>query len=212
MKKLLSVILLIALVVSASAAALAAGYSEYGLHYSVPSEWRDAIKDIYLGDDRVEACNPSPLYTPLSFVSIVRGDKGDRVRGIQEMLISRGYLDGSADGDFGPKTESALKAYQQAMGLPVTGECDYDTYRSLDDDMQSKATEPKLTPKPTSTPEPVVEEPAVYDYIYNKNTKKFHEIGCASVDQMKDKNKGYFSGDRQELINRGYKPCKNCDP
>lgn len=49
-------------------------------------------------------------------------------------------------------------------------------------------------------------------YIYNKNTKKFHRVGCYSVKQMKESNKGYFEGERSELIERGYSPCKNCNP
>ena len=51
-----------------------------------------------------------------------------------------------------------------------------------------------------------------YDYIANKNTKKFHYPYCNSVDQMKESNKWYFSGSRDELIEKGYKPCKNCNP
>lgn len=49
-------------------------------------------------------------------------------------------------------------------------------------------------------------------YIYNKNTKKFHRVGCYSVEQMKESNKGYFEGDRSDLIQKGYSPCKNCNP
>lgn len=49
-------------------------------------------------------------------------------------------------------------------------------------------------------------------YVANRNTKKFHYTYCNSVKQMKEKNKVYFDGDRQELINKGYVPCKNCNP
>lgn len=52
----------------------------------------------------------------------------------------------------------------------------------------------------------------VSDYILNTNTKRFHYPYCGSVDQMKDKNKEYYSGDREELLFRGYKPCGNCNP
>lgn len=51
-----------------------------------------------------------------------------------------------------------------------------------------------------------------YDYILNKNTDKFHYTWCYSVDQMKEKNKVYFTGTRQEVINKGYSPCGNCNP
>jgi len=50
------------------------------------------------------------------------------------------------------------------------------------------------------------------DYILNTNTKKFHKPGCRSVNQMKDKNKKYYTGTRDEVIDMGYDPCKNCNP
>lgn len=49
-------------------------------------------------------------------------------------------------------------------------------------------------------------------YIANKNTMKFHYPDCDSVKQMKESNKYYFEGDRQELIDQGYVPCANCQP
>ena len=49
-------------------------------------------------------------------------------------------------------------------------------------------------------------------YIYNKNTKKFHREDCYSVDQMKESNKGYYNGSREELISQGFSACKNCNP
>lgn len=51
-----------------------------------------------------------------------------------------------------------------------------------------------------------------YTYILNTNTHKFHYPSCGSVKQMKDKNKKEFTGDRQELIDQGYDPCKKCNP
>ena len=49
-------------------------------------------------------------------------------------------------------------------------------------------------------------------YIANISTHKFHRPDCASVMKMKEKNKWYFTGTREELIELGYSPCKNCDP
>ncbi|HEY4172656.1 MAG TPA: peptidoglycan-binding domain-containing protein [Rhodopila sp.] len=43
------------------------------------------------------------------------------VRSTQSELIRLGYLRGSADGFSGPKTRSAISAYEQANGLPVDG-------------------------------------------------------------------------------------------
>lgn len=49
-------------------------------------------------------------------------------------------------------------------------------------------------------------------YVLNTNTKKFHRLGCSSVKQMKDSNKQYSSESREQIISRGYDPCKRCNP
>ena len=49
-------------------------------------------------------------------------------------------------------------------------------------------------------------------YILNKNTKKIHLPSCYSVDQMKESNKKYYTGDIEDLIDQGYSRCKNCNP
>ena len=41
------------------------------------------------------------------------GDRGAGVKALQEKLIKDGYLDGNADGIYGPKTDAAYKASQQ---------------------------------------------------------------------------------------------------
>ena len=49
-------------------------------------------------------------------------------------------------------------------------------------------------------------------YILNKNTKKIHLPSCYSVDQMKESNKEYYTGDIDDLLGRGYTRCGNCNP
>ena len=75
------------------------------------------------------------------------------------------------------------------------------------------------TPQPTPEPEPTtpavtpVETPTqTADYILNTNTHKFHYPDCSSVKSMKESNKEYFTGSREEIINRGYDPCGRCNP
>ena len=53
---------------------------------------------------------------------------------------------------------------------------------------------------------------AEQEYVVNTNTNKFHRSDCSSVKKMKDKNKMEFTGSRDELINQGYEPCRNCNP
>lgn len=52
-----------------------------------------------------------------------RGSSGAEVRSIQQVLIRWGYLDGNADGIFGPLTEAAVRSFQEANGLAVDGIC-----------------------------------------------------------------------------------------
>ena len=56
------------------------------------------------------------------------------------------------------------------------------------------------------------EQPAAQHFVLNTNTHRFHVPTCHSVDDMKEKNKQDFYGDREELIEMGYKPCGNCKP
>jgi len=49
-------------------------------------------------------------------------------------------------------------------------------------------------------------------YVLNTNTGKFHRPDCDSVKKMADKNKRATDKTREELIEEGYEPCKNCNP
>ena len=49
-------------------------------------------------------------------------------------------------------------------------------------------------------------------YVLNRNTKKFHYESCSSVQDMKEQNKEIVTGNRDDIINRGYEPCKRCNP
>lgn len=56
--------------------------------------------------------------------TVQRGDKGDEAKAVQERLIELGFLAGAADGDFGAKSEAAVKLFQKANGLEETGIAD----------------------------------------------------------------------------------------
>ena len=51
-----------------------------------------------------------------------------------------------------------------------------------------------------------------FDFVLNKNSKRFHKPECTSVSTMKEENREYYSGSREELIAKGYKPCGSCNP
>lgn len=49
------------------------------------------------------------------------GSRGDEVRKIQTKLKSLGFFSGTVDGIYGVKTQSAVKKYQQSVGLTADG-------------------------------------------------------------------------------------------
>lgn len=60
-----------------------------------------------------------------------RGSSGATVRELQRQLESAGFATGGIDGQFGPKTESAVRAFQRARGLTVDGIVGPQTRRAL---------------------------------------------------------------------------------
>ena len=100
-----------------------------------------------------------------------KGMKGEDVAELQTLLTQLGFFNDKIDGDFGPKTEVAVKEFQQAQNLEVDGEYGEKSHRALmeaigdnapnfeetsppDDNTES----PSLIPTPN---EPVPEEKEV---------------------------------------------------
>lgn len=50
------------------------------------------------------------------------------------------------------------------------------------------------------------------DYILNVKSRKFHYPWCQGAADTAEKNKQEYYGDRQTLIDQGYKPCGTCNP
>nr|UVX90172.1 MAG: N-acetylmuramoyl-L-alanine amidase [Bacteriophage sp.] len=67
------------------------------------------------------------------FPQLAKGDKGDKVRVLQELLLGRGYYLGTygADGDFGLTTHRRVVAFQVANGLTADGIVGKKTWRKL---------------------------------------------------------------------------------
>ena len=61
---------------------------------------------------------------------------------IQQRLIDLGYLQGAADGKFGPKSESAVKIFQRVNHLDITGATDAETIIALFSDQAIALPEP----------------------------------------------------------------------
>lgn len=101
---------------------------------------------------------PAPTATPIVYKTLVKGDKNDEVMKMQQRLYELGYLNDDRDGNFGTKTQTAVKTFQERAGLDVTGLADNATLTlmySSDAPYAAGVTTP--TPAPTATPEPETE-------------------------------------------------------
>jgi len=86
--------------------------------------------------------------------AVQHGDKGDAVSQAQRALRRTPNLALDVDGEFGPKTETATKEFQQQAGLPVTGVVDEATWQAL----------------PTGLPMPVLKKGTKGDIVRNLQT------------------------------------------
>ena len=106
---------------------------------------------------------PTPTKAPVTPTptpkSLQRGFTGsDAVRAVQRRLKELGYYKGSADGDFGPATETAVKEFQKANGLTADGKVGEKTLAKMNaktavsyKEAHATAT-PKTTGKATNKP------------------------------------------------------------
>lgn len=82
--------------------------------------------------DKENDANSSEEPKPdVPFIMVQKGDSGDAVKAVQERLIESGFLDGTADGKFGPATETAVMDFQNSKGIAASGIVDEETHNSL---------------------------------------------------------------------------------
>lgn len=103
---------------------------------------------------------PKPLKTPAA--NVAYGSRGADAKLVQQRLKTLGYLSGSADGQFGSESVSALKDFQFANGLYPDGVAGSGTiavlfsYTAIDAQGESEAPTPTPTPYVTPTPTPTL--------------------------------------------------------
>jgi hypothetical protein len=117
-----------------------------GLYDVAPWQRGDVVLSLVAGhceqhpDDRiaqvaqrlVDFLYPTRLETRSETVEAKSGDQSVRVyaavlKRAQEELIGQGFLTGTADGAYGPKTKAALEAFQAKANIPQTGLPDAET-------------------------------------------------------------------------------------
>lgn len=138
----------------------------------------------------VPTATPTPAPTATSSALRV-GSTGEKVRYVQQRLKELGYLDGSADGDFGAKTEAALKAFQKANGLTADGVVGDRTMEKLESS-SAKSASRSDTASATSMPK-------LKEYTASEATDyRYLELGSSGSDVKKLQNRlielGYLGG------------------
>lgn len=90
------------------------------------------LKDVDYSGGESPSLPPDAPNDPV-FIEIRKGDRGDRVKELQSLLIRKGYSCGStgADGIFGNNTEKAVKAFQTDSGRAANGIVDAATWAAL---------------------------------------------------------------------------------
>ena len=73
---------------------------------------------------------------------------------------------------------------------------------------------PTPGPSPAPTPDPLLSAEPTEEtrYIVNILSNKFHLPDCSGAAGMKEENRRYFSGTRDEALARGFEPCGYCKP
>ena len=94
------------------------------LTITVPDGSGGTVKYMFEVGDPIR---PTPTPAPTtSYSTLQSGSTGSSVMRLQERLIELGYLDDTADGNFGSNTEAAVRAAQADFGMEETGVADHD--------------------------------------------------------------------------------------
>ena len=142
---------------------------------------------------------------------------------LREIMPEYAVISVGEDNTYGHPTEDALSRLRDAdvkvyrTDLQGTIICVSDGENvsfsvEKNEDADTLAIPTEAPTEPQSEPDQTEAEKPGIDYVGNKNTKKFHYASCSSVKKMKESNKYYYTGTREEMIAKGYEPCGNCHP
>lgn len=74
------------------------------------------------------------------------GGDAEKVKAVQQALKDKGHDPGDVDGKMGPKTQAALRDYQQKEGLKATGRLDSETAAKLGVQASTDTSSPAASP------------------------------------------------------------------
>ena len=86
----------------------------------------------YTGIDDAYMKPSTPISKPANYPTLFKGDMGDEVFRLQNILNLFGFSCGTADGDYGNKTFNAVKLFQSSNGLEADGIAGPNTFKMLD--------------------------------------------------------------------------------
>lgn len=111
---------------AAMRALAASGYATDPKYYS---KLRSAYSRVTGGTAFAASPTPPADVSTMGSTTLKQGSKGERVEALQHVLSRAGFYQGKIDGDYGPATKAAVKAFQQsqnkinaAAGLPALKE------------------------------------------------------------------------------------------
>ena len=129
--------------------------------------WKNWAKLPFIdyGDSSVTTPSPAIIYV-LGSRSLKKGTTGSDVKTLQELLNQLTIVTPAleVDGDFGSKTEAAVKAFQKKVGIKQDGIYGDETHKALmgavADDDAGKAAQSTTPDKPVTKPAEAVTEPS----------------------------------------------------
>ena len=102
---------------------------------TLPNSAKNALGTAKSSSTYASATSISQLGGPPDYTQF--GSSGKNVEKLQQALKIKGYYTSTVDGKYGQNTESAVKAYQKAVGITQTGKADYATIMKLFGSVQS---------------------------------------------------------------------------
>jgi len=127
------------------------GMSKPGDAISIGDDLREMVRS-YMANNGMETSSENMFVDEIKInptPTLQLGSAGSAVEKLQSRLSALGYLSGAIDGDFGPATQKAVIAFQQAMGLVVDGIVGPQTWAAKKPAMAA-------APIPANIPDPVV--------------------------------------------------------